>query len=111
MDPFAFQPTDGSTVKIAATVSSGRHILGGQPDTSDNQRFQVRVTNDGTTVAYIKFGDSTVAATAADIPLMPGSTSVFSLSVPYGVTTGLYAAAIMASGTANVCFTTGVGIS
>lgn len=110
MDAIAFQPTDGATVKIAATIASGRILLGGQPS-PPGQRFQVRVTNDGTTVAYVKFGSSTVAATAADMPLMPGSTSVISLTVPDTVTTGMYGAAIMATGTANISFTTGTGLS
>jgi hypothetical protein len=108
--PIAFQPTDGATVKIAATTTTGNHILGGQPSPG-GQRIQFRVTNDGTTVAYIRFGNSSVAATTSDIPLMPGSTSVLSVTVPDTLTTGLYAAAIMASGTANICFTTGVGLS
>jgi hypothetical protein len=108
--PIAFQPTDGSTAKISGTTTSARVILGGQPSPG-GQRFQVRVTNDGTTVAYLKFGASTVTATTSDIPLMPGSTSVFSVTVPELNTTGLYAAAIMASGTANICLTTGAGIS
>lgn len=110
MLPIAFQPTDGSTVTIAATTTSGRHILGGQPSPG-GQRFQLRVVNDGTTVGYIKFGDSTVTATTADIPILGGSTSVLSVTVPDILTTGLYVAVKMASGTANLYFTTGAGIS
>lgn len=110
MDALAFRPTDGSTVTIAATTTTGSHILGGQPSPG-GQVFQVRVVNDGTTVAYVKFGTSSVAATVADIPILGGSTSVLTVAVPEAVTTGLYAAVKMASGTANLYFTTGAGIS
>jgi dihydroxyacetone kinase DhaKLM complex PTS-EIIA-like component DhaM len=104
----SFQPTAGATVSISATASSGRHILGGQPS-SIGSFFQVRVHNYGTDLVFIRFGGSTVTATvAADMPIPAGAIEVFTVAVPDSL--GAYVAAICATDTATVYFTTGAGI-
>lgn len=106
----AFQPTMGATVTIAATGTSARALLGGQPEAA-GAKHQYRIVNPGTTLAYVRFGDKTVTATNADVPVLPGSALILTYQVPDGVTDGLYLAAILASGTATLSITTGVGIS
>lgn len=103
-----FQPTDGTTVSISATTTSARVKIGGEASLV-GARIQVRVVNSGTTTAFIKFGDSTVVATASDIPVLGGQTFIFTVNETSA--TGQYAAAIMGTGTATVYLTTGVGIS
>lgn len=105
----SFQPTMGATVSLAVTSVTSRVILGGQPGPA-NQRFQVRIYNGGPDTAFIRFGDSTVTATTADVPIPSGAIEVMSFMVPDQVTTGAYMAAITASGTAALYFTTGAGI-
>jgi hypothetical protein len=105
----SFQPTIGATVSRATTSVSSRVLLGGQPS-APGQRFQVRIYNAGPDTAFIRFGDSTVTATSADVPIPSGAIEVMSFTVPEQDVTGAYMAAITASGTATVYFTTGVGI-
>jgi len=100
----------GATVTLAATVASARVLLGGQPAPAGT-KYQYRIVNPGTTLAYVRFGDKTVAATNADVPVLPGTAVIFTYTVPAGLTDGLYLAAILASGTATLSITTGVGIS
>lgn len=106
--PIPFQPTDGATVNIAATVASGNVLVSsGAPQ----GRIQVSITNAGTATAFVKFGkDNTVAATTTkDVPVLGGQMRILSATLDADGT--LYAAAIMASGTATIYFTLGVGIS
>lgn len=105
----SFQPTMGNTVSLSASSVSSRVLLGGQPSPA-GQRFQVRIYNGGPDTAFIRFGDSTVTAATMDVPVPSGAIEVMSLTVPDNVTTGAYMAAITASGTATLYFTTGVGI-
>lgn len=105
----SFQPTMGNTVSRATTSVSSRVLLGGQPGPA-NQRFQVRIYNAGPDTAFIHFGDSSVTAAVTDVPIPSGAIEVMSFMVPDQVVTGAYMAAITASGTATVYFTTGVGI-
>ena len=90
--PLAFTP--GSTVNIAATTSSNSATLAAG--------MVVRVYNAGTVPVFIKFG---ATATTSDTPIPPGIVEVF--TDPSGATT---VAAITASGTATVYFTSGQGI-
>jgi hypothetical protein len=100
----------GATVTLAATAVSARVLLGGQPE-APGTKHQYRIVNPGTTLAYVRFGDSTVVATSADVPVLPGTALILTFQVPDGVTGGLYLAAIMATGTATLSITTGVGIA
>ena len=93
--PLAFTP--GSTVNIAATTSTGNVTLG--------IGAVVRVYNAGTVPVFIKFGIAGVTAATTDMPIPPGIVEVF--TEPSGATT---VAAITASGTATVYFTSGQGI-
>lgn len=95
------------TANIAATTTSANVALPiGCPPTG-SERPQVRVYNSGTTLAFIAFGDSSVAATASSIPIPPGaSIPVEKFSVPFGAT---HVACILASGTGTVYFTSGFG--
>jgi hypothetical protein len=70
----------------------------------------VRVMNNGTAMAWIKFGsDNTVAATvAAGMPVGPGVTEVISPPTLAGGT--LYVAAIAAGSTGKIHFTPGAGV-
>lgn len=109
-----FNPIPGSTVSIAGTTATANVKLGGQPITGS---FQVRYVNPGTTVAYIKFAANTsgsptagsaVVATASDIPVLAGERG--GMTINNTQTSGdWYVAAIMASGTATVEFTSGYG--
>jgi hypothetical protein len=92
-----FKPS-GTTLIAATTVTGFIPLVGGGDD--------VLVTNAGTTLAFVAFGtDSTVTVAAtAGTPVLPGSKLL--LSVGPLITT---AAAIMATGAANVYFTKGNG--
>lgn len=87
-----------ASVKIDATTSSSNSAIGGGKS--------IRVQNVGNVPVYIKFGnDSSLTATASDIPIMNGSGPEM-FRRPQGAT---HVAAITASGAASVIFTTGEG--
>ena len=93
----AFRPTGANTVNIDVAAASARVLL--------NPGAQIRVMNNGTATAWIKWGDVTVAAVLAnDIPVGPGVTEV--LTPPVDAT---YVAAIAAGATGKIYFTPGVG--
>lgn len=88
----------GDTVNIDVAASSARIALG-VPGPA------IRVMNNGTATAWIKFGDVTVAATlAAGIPVGPGVTEV--QGIPVDAT---HVAAIAAGATGKIYFTPGTG--
>lgn len=98
-----------ATVKVAATsAASTAAVLPGTRQGAG--QFQLRMVNDGTTMAHIAFGTSSVAATTSDFPIAPNS-------LPQGMTLAnpakdgvIYYSVIMDSGTANVYLTVGDGI-
>lgn len=95
-----FYPVQAGTVNIAATTSSA-HV---QIASAFGGKQRVRVTNSGTTTAFVEFGStsSVTASTTASMPVL-GGTSVL-------VNTGEeYAAAIMGTGTGTIYFTPGTG--
>ena len=96
-----FHPAAGQTVNIDVASSSANIQV-----TSGSGMSQVRVMNNGTATAWIRFGvDNTVAATtAAGIPVGPGVTEVMSHQNP------LWVAAIAAGSTGKIYFTPGEGI-
>lgn len=65
-----FAPNGQATVQIAATPASARVAV-------DPNSAVVRVYNAGPDTAYICFGDSTVASTVNQIPLVAGSPELF----------------------------------
>ena len=98
-----------ATVKVAATTSAS--TAAALPGTRQGGGgFQLRMLNDGTTVAHIAFGSSSVAATTSDFPIAPGS-------LPQGITLAnpanggvIYYSVIMDTSTANVYLTVGDGL-
>lgn len=102
----SFNPTPGATVSLTAGTSTGRVKLDANAAEAE---VGIRIVNSGTDMAFIRQGDNTVVATTGDMPIMPGEIEVFNFKIPYG-TTGLWVAAITASGTPTLYFTTGVGV-
>lgn len=94
LNPF----TPGGTVSRAVTGTTANVAL------SSTHGLQVMVTSAATnSLAFIKFGASTVEATTSDTPILPGTVQVF--TIPSGT---LYVAAIGTSGT-TLYFTSGDG--
>lgn len=91
--------TPSGTVSLAATTTTGSVALA----TSPVNRKDVVVHNAGTTLAFIKFGGSSVTAAVTDFPVPAGA----QIRVHAGDYT--YVAGIMASSTATLYFTSGVG--
>ena len=100
-----FHPRTTTKVSATSSASTAAQFLGGP-----GGKFQIRVCNDGTTWAYIKWDrDSAVAATTSDLPIPPGQCVGFTVNNLPG-TLPTYYSVIMASGTANVHVTVGDGI-
>ena len=97
-----------ATVTQAATVTTSTPKL--IPGTREQAGpYQVRIYNDGSTLGYIAWGDSTVTATTSSLPIPAGLPCGFTISNPAkgGPT---HFAVIMASSTATFSFTVGDGI-
>ena len=91
-----FRPTGTVSVSVGSATSNA--LLSGGGDS-------VVVTNTTSSLAYIRFGsDPTVAATTADMPILP--TSRLILSVNSLIT---YVAAISPSGSGPILFSRGDG--
>jgi len=92
-----FMPSGADTVLLAVTTASARAQL-------DPHSSVVRVINDGASTAFLHFGDATVTANTAKMPIKAGATETF--------TTGAasHVAAVTASGTTNLYFTNGEGL-
>lgn len=98
MDPFRPQPGKTVNIDVAATSASVQV-------SSDTGVVQIRVMNNGSATAWIKFGTSAPTAVAtSDIPIGSGACEVFSVSGP------TYAAAIAVGATGKVYFTPGEGV-
>lgn len=97
----AFQPNDANTVNLATGTSTGNVAL---PTRVSNG---LRVYNSGTDTVFIKFGTSSsvTAATTTSMPIPGGAVEILSCPPTY-----THVAAITASGTPTVYFTTGDGI-
>ena len=89
------------TVTVSASTTSANVALGATRSASG---FSVMCTNAGSNLAFIAFGTSTVAATTAGIPVMPGAQIV--VEAPAQAT---YVAAITGSSTTTMYFTPGQG--
>ncbi len=91
-----FRPV--GTVSLTAGATSSAVALAGGGET-------VVVTNTAATLAFVRFGaDPSVAATIADMPVLPGARVM--LAANSLIT---YAAALLTSGTGLVLFTRGDG--
>ena len=63
------------------------------------------MTNLAASLAYVRFGaDASVAASAADMPIMPSAQAMLSVNDLIG-----YVAAVLASGSGTLLFTRGDG--
>ncbi len=91
-----FRPT--GTVSLSAGTTSASVTLAGGGDS-------VVVTNLASSLAYIRFGgDSSVTASAADMPVLPNG------RVMLGVNSLIsYGAAVLVSGSGSVLFSRGDG--
>lgn len=97
LNPF----TPGGTTKLRATGSTSKIALGLLPG-GFGQQVLIQAPAGGP-VAFIKFGDSTVAATSADMPVLPGTSRIYSV----GNTS--YIAGIVGSSSASIYATVGQG--
>lgn len=91
------------TVSIASVGTSSSNVartlsghLGGD---------EIRIANTGTAVAFVEFGESTIAATTTtSVPILPNTVEVFSVNPVQ-----THVAAITVSGTTTLYITTGRG--
>ncbi|MBW4089788.1 MAG: hypothetical protein HIU82_01555 [Proteobacteria bacterium] len=91
-----FRPA--GTVSLASGTSSASIALAGGGET-------VVVTNTTAALAFVRFGaDPSVAATSADMPVLPGARVMLAANPLI-----TYAASILASGSGGVLFTRGDG--
>lgn len=103
LSDFPFESTNGGLgVSLACTTTSGtssRTALVGIGNT-------VMLTNTGSVTAYVAFGTSSVVATTAYYPVLPGSKEILSLS---DETAPTHVAAITDSGTTTLLVHKGYG--
>lgn len=92
-----FMPNGQDTATIAATVASARVAL----DPTSNA---VRIVNAGAADAFLHFGDVNVTADTVKMPIKAGATE----TITKGANT--HVAAICASGTTTLYFTSGEGL-
>jgi hypothetical protein len=96
MPPF----TPGTTAKLTGITTTTAVAL-----TKPGQQVLVTSPSGGTqALAFIKFGDSTVTATAnTDVPILPGTTQIFTPP-----STATHVAGVSAAAT-DLYFTSGIG--
>lgn len=103
LSDYAFESQNGGLgVSLSCTSSSGtssRTALVGSGSV-------LMLTNVSDVVAYVAWGDSSVAATASYYPLLPGTKEIVTISQEIAVT---HIAGITASGTATVLAHKGYG--
>ena len=98
-----FQARPQATVNIDVSAATQRVSLGKQ------WCGQVAVLNDGTATVWVNFGDVTVVATLANsAPVRSGDTRGF--SIPPGIVSEPYMAAIAAGATGKIYGTPGEGV-
>ena len=103
--PYPFEPSGGGLgVSLACTTTSGtsnRAALVGEGNS-------FVVSNTGSAWGHIAFGDSSIAATTAYMPVPPDTTVVISLNARSPEWT--HVAGITAAGTTTIQITRGFGI-
>jgi|TARA_R110000868_G_scaffold392795_1_gene663575 FixJ family two-component response regulator len=87
-----------ATAKVAGTTTSQSVALSAKD-------YQVRVFNSAASIAFIRFTAGASTAVTTDMPIPPGAVEVFSLNESQ-----THVSVILASGTGDVYFTSGVGI-
>ena len=93
------------TVSINASTTSGRVALTAIPVSNPSGGEEVRVYNSGTVPVFIEFGtDAVIATNPSSVPIAPGTVEVFKVD-----SVDTHVAAVAASGTAIIYFTTGRG--
>ena len=92
-----FAPNGDITAQLVAGVTSSRVAV-------DKNSNAVRVLNAGPNLAYIQFGDSTVASANTRMPIPVGNTELFTKA------NATHVAAICDSGSATLYFTSGEGL-
>lgn len=96
-----FHPSPDDTLELSATSTTSRVTLA--PGNGANVRIVAPAAND---VVFIQFGGSTVEATEAKMPILPGTIEIF--DVPPGAQ---YVAGICASTeTGTLYLTVGQGV-
>jgi hypothetical protein len=113
LTPYAFEPVADGGRTLACSVASARVTLAATP-----QARQAVITNLGSVPAFVRFGDSSVTATAStDYTILPQTSVLLTIStqlgttppsinnrVPYG-----YIAGITATSTTTLQISTGSG--
>lgn len=92
--------TPGATVTLAVTTSTGNVALG-VPLIEKQVRIASLAAN---AAAFIRFGSSTVTAAVTDVPILPGTVTIFSVGADV-----THVAAITGASTATLYFTSGQG--
>lgn len=96
----------GPTVSVTANTPTPGSVQVLPGDVIGSQgEYQLRVVNPvGNPMVFLKFGGSAVAAAATDIPMLPGTIEVFSLS-----SAQQFMSALSATGSGTVYATLGRG--
>lgn len=102
----AFQPLSNSIANVnfslSVTTTSARvAISGGGPD--------LRVVNRTAQECFIRFTDSSGTAVATDMPIPGGAVEIFKIPQMVGTESITHVAAITATGTTTLSFTSGRG--
>jgi hypothetical protein len=97
-----FSPSGANAPRTTSVASANVQLLAAPVP---NLSYNVRAVNSGSALAYVNFGDNTVTATSANIPILGNSERV--LQFP---PTATYAAALASSGTGQVDFQLGFGV-
>lgn len=100
MTPFKPGDASTSTMPVATTPGVNRMAL----KRSGNENAHVRLFNAGSVLVFLRFGDVSVAASVADIPLPAGAVEVIDIG---GCS---HMDAVVASGAATVYATCGKGL-
>jgi len=101
MNPF----TPGATATLSATTSSSNAALSNQAAAQNVGGQQCRIAAPaGGSIAFIKFGTSSVTAAVTDTPILPGSVEMF--TIPANAT---HVAVITGTSTQTLYVTTGYG--
>ena len=109
--PIPFSPcstaTAGQTVKVAANATP-TSVAGSIAAAVSQNAASIAVTNTGSVLVFVRLSaEAAPTATAADVPMLPGSKEVFSNPNPEGII-GL-AALSSTTTAADVYFTPGQG--
>lgn len=97
-----FRPADRSTGLLNATTAGGASRMALKR--SGSEAAHVRLHNPGPSMLFVRFGDETVTATTADLPLPVGAVEVLD------ATGASHVDAVTASGTSLLYATCGKGM-